>query len=281
MFHNGNMKILLLLAFSLSNIAQAESGGPDERYPFNAGQARLIQQLAGYSSAQAPNKKNAKPQTVAEIADLSCLLPAASAIRALGATTSAEKSAAAKVVGNLRLVMGGNARLLDNVGFQFVSQLPLRKDGGCLPGHQYADGGRTLTFARRCPANSRQGALKLPTDQATIVHELGHLVANRGQFYARYNRAVPARCKISGYCTRSSGGHAHSHRNEEFAEAFSAFLLAPARLKAQCPAAYVFMKEQVYLGDTSGICKKAPLPSKAALAAAPHDIPDCRQSIPR
>ncbi len=266
------MKLLLLFLF-LSSAAKAESTHED-RYPFLAEQARIFQQLA---RSQDVERSREKPHMISEVADLSCLDPKPEArgiVRFMGQTNLAEKNAAEKVVNNLRFILGRNADLLKDVGFSFVQTLPLRRDGGCLPGHQYADGGRTLTFARRCPANSRQGAMQLPTDKATITHELGHLVANRGGFYPKYNRAVPGACRISGYCTHSSAGNAHRNRNEEFAEVFAAFVVAPARLKAACPSAYRFMKTQVYLGDTANFCQKRAEKTKT-VAANPHEIQRC------
>lgn len=237
-----------------------------DRYPLTREQSQVIQQLARYS----------RPHMISEVADLSCLGPAkgvSGAIRALGQTSAQEKASAEKVIRNLRLAMGANARLLSNVGFSFVNVLPLRSDGGCLPGHQYADGGRTLTFARRCPANSRQGAMRLPTDQATIVHELGHLVANRGGLYPQYNASVRRACRVSGYCTHSSAGRVHRSRNEEFAEVFAAYMVAPLRLESECPAAYKFMKERVFLGQAVA-CGKRVHTGTVALSS-PFDLPAC------
>ena len=55
------------------------------------------------------------------------------------------------------------------------------------------------------------------------AHELGHFVGGQG-LYAKYFAAVPKdkRCLVSKY--------AESRRNEEFAEAFAAYLLDPERL---------------------------------------------------
>lgn len=75
-----------------------------------------------------------------------------------------------------------------------------------------------------------------PGNVVHLMHELGHLVGNKGM-YGPYKSAVRP-CHFTGYSAR--GG-----RNEEFAEVFAAFIAHPEMLKnsrqKNCRDAYAFL----------------------------------------
>jgi|GEM_PF-3566503 len=77
------------------------------------------------------------------------------------------------------------------------------------------------------------------TNVALITHELGHYVGNKGM-YGPYFRAVRGGCNVSGYAQTR-----HNGRNEEFAEAFAAYITNPELLSArggQCQKALDFFR---------------------------------------
>ena len=85
---------------------------------------------------------------------------------------------------------------------------------------------------------------------AVYTHELGHVVGNRevaeSSIYSLYNKAVPTACHPTRY---SKVSHGHGARNEEFAEVFAAFVLAPELLDSvseSCNQASDFMKTIVF-----------------------------------
>lgn len=87
---------------------------------------------------------------------------------------------------------------------------------------------------------------------AVFTHELGHVVGNSSEegsgkrVYDLYNKAVSAPCHFSGY---SKVSHGHGARNEEFAEVFAAYLLAPNLLLEagpECRQAHDFMREKIF-----------------------------------
>ncbi len=86
---------------------------------------------------------------------------------------------------------------------------------------------------------------------SVYTHELGHVVGNhslgKSNYYALYNRAVKTPCHFTQY---SSVSHGHGARNEEFAEVFAAFALAPELLhhvSAGCNDAFDFMKNEIFI----------------------------------
>ena len=85
---------------------------------------------------------------------------------------------------------------------------------------------------------------------AVYTHELGHIVGNREidnhSIYGLYNKAVPVACHPTRY---SKVSHGHGARNEEFAEVFAAFVLAPKLLEnvsESCNKAADFMKTFIF-----------------------------------
>ncbi len=144
---------------------------------------------------------------------------------------------AKKLVGDLRVV--------------FHKQLRNRKDGNCLPGHQLISG--EVNMARQCPDGT-----KIDGTEGILVHEIGHYVANRGNWYPKYEQAVRKRCQVSRYCTHTAANHAIQNRKEEFAEVFAAFLMATDRLKRDCPDAYQFFKKEMF-NNSSYSCDSKPI----------------------
>ena len=91
---------------------------------------------------------------------------------------------------------------------------------------------------------------KASQNYAVYTHELGHVVGNyevgMRNIYDFYNEAVKTPCWPTGY---SKVTHGHGARNEEFAEVFAAFVLAPDLLvdvSESCDQAAVFMKNKVF-----------------------------------
>lgn len=210
---------------------------------------------------------------IAEVGDDSCLPEVAEAdakgildrykIYVNDDLNTKELVATARSVTQLGAMLGlrKNGRSwLDFTSVKYVDELPVRSDGGCMPGIQtLEDGVPTITFARRCPKKSMQGKMKLPIYEGTIVHEYGHVVANKGGFYPKYNAAVKEKCKISGYCSGSMAGRKHKNRNEEFAEVFAAYVVAPEELKEKCPSSYEYLAKHLFAGSDSICGKKKPV----------------------
>ncbi len=79
-----------------------------------------------------------------------------------------------------------------------------------------------------------------------LIHELGHHVGNNKNpnnplNYSRYFSAVKERCRFSGYGS--------TKLNEEYAEVFTAFIMAPNLLLEQgggCVQAYHFFKQNLH-----------------------------------
>lgn len=129
--------------------------------------------------------------------------------------------------------------LVGDLRVVFQRQLRTRNDGNCLPGHQLTPG--EVNMARQCPDGAR-----IEGSEGILVHEIGHYVANEGNWYPRYEQAVRTRCRVSRYCTHTSANNTIQHRREEFAEVFAAFLMSTDRLKRDCPESYEFLKKEMF-----------------------------------
>jgi hypothetical protein len=107
-----------------------------------------------------------------------------------------------------------------------------------------------------------------------VVHELGHRVGNstlksKRTVYQAYNAYVTSRCFTSRY---SQVSYSPGSRNEEFAEAFSAYVTAPHLLKGgsyTCQVAYKFFRERLFHGGAASTCFATPAAKPAPKPAAP------------
>ncbi len=83
-----------------------------------------------------------------------------------------------------------------------------------------------------------------------MVHELGHFVGHSDSNYQKYNSFVSEVCQMTVYCThRIAHGFEnvpHKNRNEEFAEAFAAYIVKPSLLLNACPKAYEFFENKIF-----------------------------------
>lgn len=103
----------------------------------------------------------------------------------------------------------------------------------------------------------------MSTNMINYAHELGHWVGNskslvpprNERWYDSYNREVP-RCLFTHYCTAN---HGHGVRNEEFAEAFAAYLGHPELLKKGCPAAFNFFRNKMFTKEDTKCANGKPI----------------------
>ncbi len=195
---------------------------------------------------------------VASVANTDCLTKegrsfkaAPPSFKSTGANRGESKRVEALIKGISQASGSMANRLLGNVDVRFYEDLGNRSDSkNCIPAHQLNG---YISVSRSCAGQFGDDMV-----DALVVHEVGHYAANRAGLYAKYNDAVPKRkqCKLSGYCTKSQSGRKHSNRNEEFAEVFSAYLVATERLKSMCPESYKFMKEEVFKGSSNYNCRE-------------------------
>jgi hypothetical protein len=192
------------------------------------------------------NPSSADAQMISDVSNMSCLARQGSSqhTKTLQITHKGLKRAEKRIIDNLSASLihsFGEAtakRLFGGVRIIYQNSMKT-SNGGCLPGHQLVPG--EVRMARRCP-----NGYQFPNGDAILVHELGHFVANKLNLYPQYNNKVPRRCRVSRYTTHMSSGAAISHRREEFAEVFAAYLTATDRLRSACPDAYHFMKRDVF-----------------------------------
>lgn len=97
-----------------------------------------------------------------------------------------------------------------------------------------------------------------------IIHEMGHVFGNApkaggGTWYKAYNAAVPKACRHTEYAGVS---HVKGSRNEEFAEAFAAYLTRPQLLLRSGPAcmkAFAFFRKVAFPKADPSCLPKAPV----------------------
>ena len=65
-----------------------------------------------------------------------------------------------------------------------------------------------------------------------LSHKLGNFEKNGSKIYSQYNEFVTQRCLLTRY---SKASHGNGARNEEFAEAFTGYLLMPEELLKSSP----------------------------------------------
>lgn len=90
-------------------------------------------------------------------------------------------------------------------------------------------------------------------NRGIVVHEMGHVVGNKKfddkrTWYQLYNSIVTERCHFSEYSQVSYGGF--GARNEEFAEVFAAYLIAPEMLLEggpSCRQAHDFLRSFLFI----------------------------------
>lgn len=158
-------------------------------------------------------------------------------------------------------------KIVDQYNYKLIGATPMetRSIGTSLTFIERLNGGKTFTpavaregygvrfrekkghSAQRSGeiAINRNGDLKYGENVAQLTHEIGHLVGNNG-LYEEYRTALghtrrhPKYCKVSGYST--------SRANEQFAEAFAAFVTRPELIKdskdPNCKKAWAFFKKK-------------------------------------
>lgn len=198
----------------------------------------------------------AKPHMVAEIENPKCYadgdapirLQADAGVQVKGATL-AEQKMVSRVIKTLQELTNEQQteRLLSGLTIIFKDVLGDNSSGGCLPAHQLQR--NTIHIGRHCLTSGRK-KVDIPYREGLIVHEIGHFVANKLGTYSSYNRAVKRSCKLTNYMKQNRAGRNHRNRNEEFAEAFAAYLTLPKDLKRKCRKSFDFLKDELFLGNT-------------------------------
>lgn len=183
---------------------------------------------------------------VGSVANMNCFKEAgknasANAKINLSGASSSERSFATQISKTMSALAGPQmaTKLIGGLKVVHVNKLRTRRNGSCLPAHQLQRG--EIQIARKCS----DGTAVYARD-AILVHEIGHYAANNAGLYDDYNRFVTSTCRVSTYCTHDSKGRKFRNRNEEFAEAFSSYLLASDRLKAKCPRAHEFFRTKIF-----------------------------------
>lgn len=140
--------------------------------------------------------------------------------------TTAQKTSLAKGIQQLERLAGGAFAPAKGAVFNFIN-----KRGGV------SNQGEMINM---------RGGEERTANTAYLMHELGHRVGNSG-YYSQYKGAVRSPCIATHYC-RKSYSRAR-YRNEEFAEAFSAFVTHPEILlngSPSCKAAYDYFAQTVF-----------------------------------
>lgn len=79
-----------------------------------------------------------------------------------------------------------------------------------------------------------------------LSHKLGNSEKNGSKIYSQYNEFVNQRCLLTQY---SKASHGNGVRNEEFAEAFTGYLLMPEELLKSgrgCKLAYEYFAKRLF-----------------------------------
>lgn len=102
-------------------------------------------------------------------------------------------------------------------------------------------------YAKQTPGKLEIGPKGI-NNLAIYTHELAHAIGNQNnrKAYTDYSKFVRAACRISKY---ASVNHGYGARNEEFAEAFTAYMLHPELLKNtsdSCFKAHQYFSTQLF-----------------------------------
>ncbi|HRO66581.1 MAG TPA: hypothetical protein PL182_03345 [Pseudobdellovibrionaceae bacterium] len=156
-------------------------------------------------------------------------------IRVIGASSSGERQSLANGIAKVQHLLGGRTFPSSwRVGYLYVNS---PNSQGKFTWNQGLSRANFVTVRR--PSGSTNGQ-----NETRLMHELGHKIGGAGN-YGKYNSSV-RKCNITPYCSSHVRG-----RNEEFAEAFAAFVTRPASLKSVCPDAYNFFSKQVFPGSNA------------------------------
>jgi hypothetical protein len=197
----------------------------------------------------------AKPHMVAEVGDIGCLASGRAPIRLqadAGVKVSGANREEQKMVSQFIKTLHEETneqqteRMLSGLTIVFKDHLRSHSSGGCLPAHQLVR--NTIHIGRYCKTKAGKN-VRIPLRKGLLVHEVGHFIANKLGTYASYNRAVSRNCKLTNYMVQNRSGRKHKNRNEEFAEAFAAYLTHSRALKRKCRKAFNFLKEELFLGN--------------------------------
>lgn len=197
----------------------------------------------------------AKPHMVAEVGNIKCLaggstplrLHADAGVKVKGANLEEQKMVA-QLIKTLQEETNEQQteRLLSGLTVVFKDVLGDNTSGGCLPAHQLQR--NTIHIGRYCVTKGGK-RVEIPLRKGLLVHEVGHFVANKLGTYASYNREVSRKCKLTNYMKANRSGRKHKNRNEEFAEAFAAYLTHSKALKRKCRKSFNFLKDELFLGN--------------------------------
>lgn len=143
-------------------------------------------------------------------------------IRTRGRSTEAEQVALAKGIGQVENLLGSPLPRKWQTTYNYITS----------PSNTRWNQAVSAIHVRR-PPGTNQGE-----NIARLVHELGHKVGNSGE-YPRYRQAIRGQeCRISGYSAKRN--------NEQFAEAFAAYITYPDLLAQKCPKAYAFFSQKLF-----------------------------------
>jgi hypothetical protein len=184
--------------------------------------------------------------------------------------TVAERAALARGISQVEKLLGSTLPKKWQVKYNFVTTLS--KKGKYTWDQEL---GHTITVRR--PSGSTNGLLT-----GRMMHELGHKIGNssmgKTNYYEGYKKFRKAnkgkRCKISKYCS--------SRENEEFAEAFEAFVADPDLLKSKCPTAYAFFKDQAFPSSSENLadCNHLSRAERTSIHGDPPPLPETTTAVP-
>ncbi len=205
-----------------------------------------------------------KPATVSEVSSRACLRPVSGNAADVRISTSGVKFS------------GGNQTHKDVVA-SALSTVSIQSEGRLDSVFKGLSVNivSSVSQSARAAGSATRNVVQLKADEllvsrnkavgeATVVHELGHVLSRRKNLQPAYDSQVDD-CNLTTYCTHTPArngapGPAHGHRREEFAEVFAAYIFHSDALKSQCPSAYNFMKAKVFGTDarSSASCKPMP-----------------------
>lgn len=160
--------------------------------------------------------------------------------------SSQEVVALGETMARINALNGGKFSPLQNVTVKF-DQSAINNKGKRVT-HSFMRSSKTVQMCR--------GHHHHVGNVGYLAHELGHLVGNSegGRWYSSYKSRVPDSkpCHVSGYAAKNYPDS--TPRNEEFAEAFAAFVANPSLLEnagGGCKEALNFFQSQFRAGKVS------------------------------
>lgn len=146
-----------------------------------------------------------------------------------------EKLALARGIAQAQALLGRPVTFAKNVRFTFETRTGYSSYQGSSKGWHQIRMNRCDSKGRNCAANN----------VAHLMHEIGHKIGHAS--FARGEKFYDAYSRLAGNCHVSR--YSRKNRNEEFAEAFAAYLTHPELLSKGDPAcrrAFAFFSRDVF-----------------------------------